>query len=187
MTASPRTGRWAFGLALVVAALNLRPAITSLSPLMPELREAYGLTDLTTVLVIALPVLVLGLGSPLAPALAARLGARRTVSVGLLAVTAGIGMRSVLRGAVFPGTVVAALGITLVAVMLPAVVRDRGAAEAGAWTGVYGVAMSLGASAAPTVTGVLADHGVAVRLSTGAWAVVALASALVWHLLAVRP
>lgn len=184
MTTAARPGAWAFGLALVVAALNLRPAITSLSPLMPELRATYGLTELTTVLVIALPVLVLGLGSVLAPVVAARLGARRTVTVGLLAVAAGIGVRSVVRGAVFPGTVLAALGITLVAVMLPAVVRDRGAASAGAWTAVYGVAMAVGASAAPTVTGLLDDRGVPVLVSTGAWAAVALVSAVAWHLLA---
>ncbi|TCJ30489.1 MFS transporter [Nocardioides jejuensis] len=184
MTTAARPGAWAFGLALVVAALNLRPAITSLSPLMPELRATYGLTELTTVLVIALPVLVLGLGSVLAPVVAARLGARRTVTVGLLAVAAGIGVRSVVRGAVFPGTVLAALGITLVAVMLPAVVRDRGAASAGAWTAVYGVAMAVGASAAPTVTGLLDDRGVPVLVSTGGWAAVALVSAVAWHLLA---
>jgi CP family cyanate transporter-like MFS transporter len=170
-----------------VAALNLRPAITSLSPLMPELRATYGLTELTTVLVIALPVLVLGLGSLLAPVLAARLGARHTVTAGLLAVAGGIGLRSAVRGAVFPATVLAALGITLIAVMLPVVVRDRGVATAGAWTAVYGVAMAVGASAAPTVTGLLADQGIAVRFSTGAWAGVALVSALVWSRLVVNP
>lgn len=180
-----RPGPWAFGVALVVAALNLRPAITSLSPLMPELRVTYGLTELTTVLVIALPVLVLGLGSVLAPVFAARLGARHTVTVGLLAVAGGIGLRSAFRDAVFPATVLAALGITLIAVMLPVVVRDRGVATAGAWTAVYGVAMALGASAAPTVTGVLADQGIAVRVSTGAWAAVAVVAALVWSRLVV--
>ncbi|MGO0577570.1 hypothetical protein [Ornithinimicrobium panacihumi] len=34
-----------FALLLVLAALNLRPAITSLSPMLPELRADYGLGE----------------------------------------------------------------------------------------------------------------------------------------------
>ena len=57
-------------LALVLAAINLRPGITSFAPLIERIAEelslSRGLISLTT----ALPVLLMGLLAPLAPRLA---------------------------------------------------------------------------------------------------------------------
>ena len=61
-------------LALVLAAINLRPGITSFAPLIERIAEelalSRGLISLTT----ALPVLCMGLLAPLAPRLAVRFG-----------------------------------------------------------------------------------------------------------------
>src|SRR5690606_39399159 len=56
--------RWLLMLALVLAAINLRPGITSFAPLIERIAEALdlsrGLVSLTT----ALPVLLMGLLAP---------------------------------------------------------------------------------------------------------------------------
>lgn len=172
--------RLATMLALVAAGANLRPAITGLSPLMPELRRSYQLPANATVFIVAVPVLLLGLGSPLGPALARRLANPvRAVAVGLLAIATGIGLRCLWAPLIFPGTVVAALGITVVAVLLPSIVRGHDLSP-GAATAAYGTAMSVGAAAAPAVSGMLVDAGVPVGLSNAVWAFTALVAALVW-------
>ena len=67
-------------LALVLAAINLRPGITSFAPLIERIAEelalSRGLISLTT----ALPVLCMGLLAPLAPRLAVRFGLERTIA-----------------------------------------------------------------------------------------------------------
>ncbi|MBO9521330.1 MAG: MFS transporter [Nocardioidaceae bacterium] len=172
--------RPAVALALVAAGSNLRPAITSLSPLMPELRRSYHIPAQSTVLVVALPVLLLGIGSSAGPALARRLGSpERAVAGGLFAIAAGIALRCAWSPLILPGTVLAALGITVVAVLLPAIVRGHGLAG-GPATAAYGAAMSVGAAAAPALSGLLVDAGVPTRASTGVWALLALAAAVVW-------
>ncbi|WCR46525.1 MFS transporter [Stutzerimonas stutzeri] len=75
-------------LALVLAAINLRPGITSFAPLIERIAEelalSRGLISLTT----ALPVLLMGLLAPLAPRLAVRFGLERSIALclGLIAV-----------------------------------------------------------------------------------------------------
>ena len=68
-------------LALVLAAINLRPGITSFAPLIERIAEelslSRGLISLTT----ALPVLLMGLLAPLAPRLAVRFGLERSIAL----------------------------------------------------------------------------------------------------------
>lgn len=169
-----------FALLLVLAALNLRPAITSLSPMLPELRNDYGLGETGSVLLIALPVAVFGLGAPMSPWLIRRVGHGQAVLVGLLIVTLGLLARSLWSGLVFPATVVAAVGMTVVAVVLPSLVKAVDPARAGFWTAVYSLAIAGGAAAAPTVSGLLSARGVGAPLTLGVWAVLALISAGAW-------
>ena len=171
-----------FGVLLVLAALNLRPAITSLSPLLPEIEASYGLASPRGVLLVALPTLVLGLGAPLAPWLARRLGQSAAVLVGLLVLAVGLLVRSLWAPVLFPATVVAAVGITIVAVALPAVVKAHDPGRQGHWTAVYGLAMGLGSAAAPFVTGLLDRADVPVRESLGVWALLAGIAVLAWRL-----
>lgn len=169
-----------FAVLLVLAALNLRPAITSLSPLLPEVEASYGLVAPRAVLLVALPVLVLGLGAPLAPWLARTLGQSRAVLVGLLVLTLGLLLRSLWAPALFPATVLAAVGITVVAVALPAVVKAHDPDRQGHWTAVYVLAMGFGSAVAPAVTALLERLDVPVRQSLGLWALLAGVAVLAW-------
>lgn len=171
-----------FALLLVLAALNLRPAITSVSPLLDQIEASYGLGPRTSILVVALPVCVLGLGAPLTPWLSARLGRGRAVAVGLAAIAVGLGIRALWTPWLFPATIAVALGITVVAVSLPAVVKTHAAAAGGRFTAVYAVAMAAGAALAPAVTGWFAQRAVPLEISLGTWAVLAAVAAVAWSL-----
>lgn len=68
-------------LALVLAAINLRPGITSFAPLIERIAHELNLSRSLISLTTALPVLLMGLLAPLAPRLAVRFGLERTISL----------------------------------------------------------------------------------------------------------
>ncbi|WP_336365478.1 CynX/NimT family MFS transporter [Marinobacter sp. C2H3] len=138
---------------ILLVALNLRPALTSVSPVLNRIGEGLGLGSFGQGVLTTLPVLFLGLCAPLAPILARRLGVDRTV----LAATALLGAVLLLRpytGTVglFAGTLVAGGCIGVMGVLLPGVVKRDFARHASLLTGCYTGALCLGASAAAGAT-----------------------------------
>lgn len=87
---------WLLLLGMVLVALNLRPALSSMAPLLGEVSEYLGLSAAQAGLLTTLPVLCLGLFAPLAPILARRFGTERVVLGILLVLGAGIVLRSYL-------------------------------------------------------------------------------------------
>ena len=107
--AHPQVRRpWLLLLGLVLVALNLRPALSSLSPLLADVSSSLGLSAAKAGLLTTLPVLCLGLFAPTAPILARRFGAERVVLGILLTLAAGIVLRSSLgEVGLFVGSLVA--------------------------------------------------------------------------------
>ena len=70
---------WLLLLGLILVALNLRPALSSMAPLLSDVSQSLGLSAAKAGLLTTLPVLCLGLFAPLAPLLARRFGAERVV------------------------------------------------------------------------------------------------------------
>ena len=81
---------WLLLLGLVLVALNLRPALSSMAPLLGEVSDKLGLSAAQAGLLTTLPVLCLGLFAPLAPILARRFGTERVVLGILLTLAGGI-------------------------------------------------------------------------------------------------
>ncbi|MFY0026479.1 MFS transporter, partial [Acinetobacter baumannii] len=81
-------------LAIVLVALNLRPALSSLAPVLAAVRSDTGLSGAAAGLLTTLPVLCLGLFAPAAPRLAARYGLERVILLVLLLLAGGIALRS---------------------------------------------------------------------------------------------
>lgn len=63
-------------LALILASLNLRPPITSISPLMSTIQNDLGLSGMTASLLTTLPVLCMGIFAPFSVRLSRRWGTR---------------------------------------------------------------------------------------------------------------
>lgn len=68
---------------VILAAINLRPALTSVAPLMERIVEDLALDRATAGLVTTIPVLLMGLLAPVASRLAARFGQERVISAAL--------------------------------------------------------------------------------------------------------
>lgn len=87
---------------MVIVGLNLRPAMSSVAPLLNRLQEVAGLSAAAAGVLTTLPVLFLGLAAPLAPLLAQRIGSERALSTALCLLLAGL----ILRGLPLPGVFV---------------------------------------------------------------------------------
>ncbi len=174
--------RWLLLLGLVLVALNLRPALSSMAPLLGEVSASLGLSGTQAGLLTTLPVFCLGLFAPLAPLLARRLGSERVVLLILLVLAAGIGLRSHFGVAgLFAGSLVAGASIGIIGVLLPGIVKRDFARQAGMMTGVYTMALCLGAALAAgssvPISKVLGGHW---QSGLGFWLLPALLAALVW-------
>ncbi|MDD2060484.1 CynX/NimT family MFS transporter [Pseudomonas sp. GD03860] len=173
---------WLLLLGLVLVALNLRPALSSMAPLLNQVSESLGLTASAAGLLTTLPVLCLGLFAPLAPILARRFGSERVILGILMVLAAGIAVRSAFGSTgVFVGSIMAGASIGVIGVLLPGIVKRDFPKHAGTLTGVYTMALCLGAALAAGATVPLSQHlGDSWALGLGFWLIPALLAALIW-------
>lgn len=176
---------WQRGLllaSLMLIALNLRPALSSLAPLLRQIEAGTGLSSSAIGLLTTLPVLCLGLFAPLAPRLARRWGSERTLGAILALLAAGIVLRSLLPPlGLFLGSLIAGASIGILGVLLPALVKRDFPAQAGQLMGLYTMMLCIGAAVAAGATAPLAeafDGRWQPALAT--WALVAVVALLVW-------
>lgn len=105
---------WLLLLGLVLVALNLRPALSSMAPVLGLVSEGLGLSASQAGLLTTLPVLCLGLFAPLAPVLARRFGSERVILGILVTLALGIGVRSAFGPVgVFLGSLMAGASVAL--------------------------------------------------------------------------
>lgn len=169
--------------ALLLAAVNLRPAVTSLGPVLEEARASLGMSATTAGLLTSVPAACFALIGFVAPRLARRYGSHGVIAAGLAAVAAGLALRPLASGtAAFVALSALALaGIALANVLLPVVVKQRFPQRVGMMTGLYAMALNLGASTAAAVTVPLAGaFGGDWRTGLGAWAALAAVAVPPW-------
>ena len=95
-------------LALILVAINLRPALSSLAPVLRQVQTSLDLNSTAAGLLTTLPVLCLGLFAPLATRLAQRHGTERIVLRALLFLACGILLRGLFGSiGLFAGTLMA--------------------------------------------------------------------------------
>ncbi|MEB0008954.1 CynX/NimT family MFS transporter [Pseudomonas sp. MH9.2] len=173
---------WLLLLGLVLVALNLRPALSSMAPMLSDVSKSLGLSAAKAGLLTTLPVLCLGLFAPLAPILARRFGSERVVLGILLTLAGGIILRSSFgETGLFAGSILAGASIGIIGVLLPGIVKRDFAKQAGTMTGVYTMALCLGAAMAAGSTVPLSqyfDNSWATGL--GFWIIPAMLAAVFW-------
>lgn len=176
-------------IAMFLAAFNLRPAITSLSTLLDNVRTDLDLSASTTGLLVMLPVLCFGVFALLAPRLLRRIGADRIVLLGLVALAAGLALRSMLGAfGMFAGTLASGAAISITLVALPSIIKREYGTRAGPVMGFYSMSLCLGAAAGAGLTVPLQDlmRG-NWQLALAFWLVPAAGAALLWLRPATRP
>ncbi|MFS0656500.1 CynX/NimT family MFS transporter [Bacillus sp. 179-C3.3 HS] len=138
---------------ILLIAFNLRPAITSVGPVIGSIRSDLHLSNGLAGFLTTLPLLSFALLSPIAPKVAKRLGNERTLWLGLAVLLFGIVIRSF--GSItflMIGTALVGVGIAICNVLLPGLVKHKFPAHAGLMTSVYTTSMSVFAALASGVS-----------------------------------
>ncbi|SYZ51410.1 MFS transporter [Xanthomonas arboricola pv. juglandis] len=168
--------------ALILIGANLRAPITALGPVLPDIQRDLRLDGLGAGLLNALPLLAFGALSLVAPGVGRRYGLERTLGVALLCIFVGTVLRSLPGpGWVWAGTLVLSAGIAFGNVLLPGLVKRDFPHQAARIIGFYAAAMAGMAGVAVGLAVPIAHvGGSSWRWSIGGWALLALATMLVW-------
>jgi MFS transporter, CP family, cyanate transporter len=143
---------------LVVLGLNLRPILSSISPLLGEIRLATGLSFQSSALLTSLPVICMGLVALVGVRLEAKLGERRGIALGLMMILLACLARwlfgqapALLATALFGGA-----GVALIQALVPAMIKRQFHQRVPLAMGVYSASLMGGGGLAA----LLSPHGV---------------------------
>jgi len=171
---------------VVLAALNLRPAITSLGALLEEVRDDLGMSGGVAGLLTSVPPLCFAVFGVTAPRLARRFGPAAVVCAGMAAIATGLAVRPYAGGTAgfLAASALALMGIAVSNVLMPVIVKRWFPDKVGSMTGLYSMALALGTSAAAAATVPMTDAlGGGWRSGLAVWAGLAAAAVLPWILL----
>ena len=166
---------------LVLVSLNLRSALTTVGPLIGDVRADLGLSGTEVGMLTTAPLLAFGLVAPLAPAVAARFGVERALVGCMLLLGVALAIRPLPPVALlFLGTIAAGCGIAIANVLLPALVKHRFGERATFMTGIYSVALGAGAALGAGFAVPSADWLGSWREALAIWAIPAFVAAGLW-------
>jgi CP family cyanate transporter-like MFS transporter len=162
-----------------LVALCLRPAITAVGPLLPQIGLDKGLGEGALGVLGALPLVAFGLASPLVHRVSKWLGMERAVFVSLLVLAAGSVVRSY-TGSVglWLGTIVIGAAIAIGNVLVPVLIKRDYAGHVSRAMSVYTAFITGGAALASAVA-VPVAAGSDWRLALAIWGGLALVVALI--------
>lgn len=167
---------------IVLASLNMRAALASVSPLVGEISEAFGLSSTASSLVTSVPVLFLGVGALVAPWLARRFGTELVLFCALLLLAVGILVRVLPSvGALYGGGVLVGTAIALLNVLMPGLIKRDFPERAASMTSVYTGAMIAGATVVAAASVPLEKaFGDSWEASLAFWSLLAAVAAVAW-------
>lgn len=177
-----KTARFWLLFGILFLAINLRPALSSIGPLMDDIGRALNLSDSLLGLLTTLPLLAFGFISTITPYFTKKFGLGKTLLASMALLTLGILIRSTagVFGLYF-GTVLLGVAIAFGNVLIPAITKNNFSNKAGLVTSLHSATMSLGAALAAGLSVPLArDLNLGWRGSLSVWAVLSLMAFFIW-------
>ncbi|SPU51114.1 MFS transporter [Bordetella trematum] len=142
----PSRAGWLLAGLLLVAA-GLRAPVTGVAPVLSSIQAQFGLSAAQAGLLTTLPLLAFAALSPFAGGLARRHGLERTLLASLLALLAGLLLRSAgWEGTLYAGTLLIGLGIAVGNVLMPSVIKRDFPAQVAQVTSVCALVMGVSAA-----------------------------------------
>lgn len=168
--------------AIFAVAINMRPAITSIGPMLDVMREELVLTNAQVTLLTTLPVVCMGVFATLAPLLNRLLGLRNTMYSMLMVV----GLFTALRGfyanyailvlsSIFIGIAIAIMGP-----LVSAMIKQRFPNRAASVIGVYSFGMGVGATMSAGLTVLFYEKSGSYPLALGSWSLLSIIGLVFW-------
>lgn len=171
-------------IALFIASFNLRPAINSIAPLLGNIRTELGMTAAVASLLTSIPVLCMGLFSPVAVKASGKWGIERIIGLSLVV----IGVGTVIRWFTHSVTLllitalIAGLGIAMIGPLLSGFIKLHFPKHVPLMIAVYTVALTLGAAISSSLSLPLQDSLQSWQGSLASWGMMAFIAAMIWWL-----
>lgn len=178
------TSRPAFWLmvSIMLVALNLRPSMAAVGPLLSAIRGDIPLSFSLASLLTMLPVMAMGMAMFVGLSVSQWLGEQRTVQVSLLIIGLATVSRLFLDSAaeLILSAVLAGVGIALIQALMPALIKSRFSDNVSVCMGLYVTSIMGGAALAASFAPLVMTRTGSWRTGLAVWAILALVALLFW-------
>jgi CP family cyanate transporter-like MFS transporter len=181
--ATSRPALWLM-VSILLVALNLRPSMAAVGPLLSAIRGDIPLSFSLASLLTMLPVMAMGLAMFFGLSVSQRLGEQRTVVISLMI----IGLATVLRlfvdsaAELILSAMLAGIGIALIQALMPALIKSRFSDNVAVCMGLYVTSIMGGAAIAASFAPLVMARTGSWRVGLAIWAALALVALLFWTL-----
>jgi CP family cyanate transporter-like MFS transporter len=179
--ATARPAVWLM-LAIMLVALNLRPSMAAVGPLLSAIRADIPLSFSVASLLTMLPVMTMGLAMFFGIGISQRLGEQRTVLLSLLIIALATLSRLFIESPpqLIVSAVLAGLGIALIQALMPALIKSRFADNVALCMGLYVTSIMGGAAIAASFAPLVMLQTGSWRSGLSIWAILALLALVFW-------
>ncbi|MGU9808794.1 cyanate transporter [Pseudomonas sp. LF052] len=180
--ATPATAVWLM-ISVVLVALNLRPSMAAVGPLLSSIRGDVPLSFSSAALLTMLPVMAMGLAMFFGMGLGKRVGEHRSIVLSLLV----IGLATLSRlfvdsaSALIVSAITAGVGIAMIQALMPALIKTRFSANVSLFMGLYVTAIMGGAALAASFAPLVQVQTGSWRIGLAIWAALALLALVFWY------
>ncbi len=177
---------WVAVAAIFFVSLNLRPAVTSIGPILNTITTELAITNTQVSLLTAIPVFCMGLFAPLAVPVQKKLGYRFAINL-LLAL---IGLATVARfsfnsyTALLLTSFAAGFAIAIISPMINAFIKEKFPHKMEPIIGVYALAMGAGAMISAGLTSVFFEVFRSWQVALGLWGILIVPAIILWAIAA---
>lgn len=168
---------------IILVSINLRPAITSVGPILSTIRDALQVSSTHMSLLTSIPVFCMGLFAPLAVPIQKKYGYRWSVTV----LTALIGLATAARilfsnySALVMTSFLAGFAIAIISPIINAYIKEMFPTKMEPVIGVYSFAMGFGATLSAGFTAIIyKNFDGNWALALGIWGVLAIIAMIGW-------
>lgn len=165
-------------------AINMRPAITSIGPMLETIREQLSLSNAQVSLLTAVPVICMGIFATLAPLLNQKFGLLRTMAVMITLIGVMTALRGFISGFIVLVVTAFIIGIAIAVVgpLLSAMIKQYFPDKAASVIGIYSFGMGVGSAASAGLTAVFFDTTGSYFFALSIWSILALIGLVAWFL-----
>jgi CP family cyanate transporter-like MFS transporter len=181
--ANARPAVWLM-LGIILVALNLRPSMAAIGPLLSAIRADIPLSFSLASLLTMLPVMAMGVAMFFGIGISQRLGERRTVLLSLLIIGVATLSRLLLDSAaeLIVSAMLAGAGIALIQALIPVLIKSRFPGHVALCMGLYVTSIMAGAAFAASLAPLVMISTGSWRIGLAIWVALALIALLLWWL-----
>ena len=168
--------------AIVLVALNLRPSMAAIGPLLSAIRGDIELSFSLASLLTMLPVMAMGVAMFFGIRVSQRLGEQRTVVLSLLIIGVATASRLFLDSAaeLILSAVLAGVGIALIQALMPVLIKSRFRDNVALCMGLYVTSIMGGAAIAAAFAPLVMIRTGSWRVGLAVWAALAVVALIFW-------